>query len=316
MMIGHNLRFYYLLKPLVPRRVQIGIRRRIVIRKRPKYIDVWPIDPKAAKKPEGWKGWPEGKQFALVLTHDVDTRRGHDRCRDMAALEDRLGLRSSFNFVPERYKLSPELREELAGLGFEVGVHGLYHDGKLLHSKEEFLRRAEKINGYLSAWNAVGFRAPCMQHNLEWFHNLNIEYDSSTYDTDPFELNPKCVRTIFPFYVEGGDNVQGYVELPYTIPQDFTLFVMMRERTIDIWKMKLDWVVEHGGMALINVHPDYMNFCEGKQNCDEYPALFYREFLEYIKSAYNGMYWHALPREVSRFWTKGFRQTCVQGTVL
>ncbi len=46
------------------------------MRMRKKYVDVWPIDPMAAKKPEGWKGWPEGKQFALVLTHDVDTQRG------------------------------------------------------------------------------------------------------------------------------------------------------------------------------------------------------------------------------------------------
>jgi len=42
------------------------------------------------------------------------------------------------------------------------------------------------------------------------------------------------------------------VELPYSLPQDFSLFVIMRERNIDIWKIKLDWIVEKGGMALLH----------------------------------------------------------------
>ena len=86
-------RLYYRIKPLIPRRLQIEMRRIIVRRKRARYADVWPIDQKAAKPPEGWAGWPEGKKFALVLTHDVDTARGQERCRQLMELEERLGLR-------------------------------------------------------------------------------------------------------------------------------------------------------------------------------------------------------------------------------
>jgi hypothetical protein len=53
--------------------------------------------------------------------------------------------------------------------------------------------------------------------------------------------------------------------LPYTLVQDFNLFKILREPNIDIWKRKLDWIAERGGMALINTHPDYMGF-EGKQD--------------------------------------------------
>ena len=52
----------------------------------------------------------------------------------------------------------------------------------------------------------------------------------------------------------------GYVELPYTLPQDSTLFLLLREKTNGIWKTKLDWIAQHGGMALLNTHPDYMRF--------------------------------------------------------
>ena len=53
---------------------------------------------------------------------------------------------------------------------------------------------------------------------------------------------------------------KGYVELPYTLPQDFLLFILLQEKNIDTWKKKLDWIVDHGGMALFIAHPDYMNF--------------------------------------------------------
>jgi len=217
-------------------------------------------------------------------------------------IEKRFRFRSSFNFVPERYRVDPTLRTQLVEDGFEIGVHGLSHDGKLYKSRKIFQKRAVKINEYLEEWDAVGFRSPAMHHNLEWIHDLDIEYDASTFDTDPFEPQPDGVGTIFPFWVQNEDNSKGYVELPYTLPQDFTLFILMKEKNIDIWKKKLDWIAECGGMALVNTHPDYMNFDGGKLGLEEYPADYYREFLEYVKEKYEGQYWHVLPREMARFW--------------
>jgi glycosyltransferase involved in cell wall biosynthesis len=295
--------FYYFLKPLIPRSAQIYLRRMIVARKRARYAGVWPIDERAGNAPDGWTGWPEGKKFALVLTHDVDTDRGQSRCRQLMELEERLGFRSAFGFVAERYPVSAELRKDLEERGFEVYVHGLYHDGLYFTSRETFVERAARINHYLVNWKAAGFRSPSMQRNLDWFHDLCIEYDASTFDTDPFEPQSDGVGTIFPFRVRKNGGQNGYIELPYTLPQDFTLFVMMGETDIGIWKRKLDWIAKKGGMALINTHPDYMHYGPGSPSLEEYPSRFYEEFLQYVKSKYEGRYWHVLPKEIERYWS-------------
>ncbi len=295
-------RIYYYCKPFIPRILQLFLRRQIVLSKRSLYKDIWPIDEKAGNSPDGWPGWPEQKQFALVLTHDVDTDKGQEKCYDLIKLEQAMGFRSSFNFVPERYIVSPYLRHYLTRIGFEVGVHGLYHDGRLYESKKTFQNRAAKINYYLQDWDAVGFRSPAMHHNLEWIHEMDIEYDASTFDTDPFEPQSDGVCTIFPFWVRNRTNNHGYVELPYTIPQDFTVFILMKERGLNIWKKKLDWIAKNGGMALLNSHPDYMDFNGNKSNNEEYPVEYYLNLLEYIKNRYLGQYWHVLPCEMARYW--------------
>ena len=77
----------------------------------------------------------------------------------------------------------------------------------------------------------------------------------------------------------------------------------MKEQNIDIWKKKLDWVAEKGGMVLFNSHPDYMNFNEQKNGSEEYSIEYYKEFLKYIKEKHKGQYWHVLPKEMARFWS-------------
>ncbi len=131
-------------------------------------------------QPKNWIGWPDGKRFALVLTHDAELRGGHNKCRQLLQIEKELGFKSSFYFVPERYKVDKELHEYIMSEGFEVGVHGLNHDGKLFRDKKNLLKEQKKINQYIKKWNAVGFRAPSMHYNLEWIGKLDIEYDLST----------------------------------------------------------------------------------------------------------------------------------------
>ena len=262
---------YYTFKFLVPRRLQIQLRRYYVNRKRSQHAEIWPIDHNAGKPPEGWTGWPDGKKFALVLTHDVETAEGLDKCYQLAEIEERLGFRSSFNFVAGDYPVPAALRQHLTDRGFEIGVHGLHHDNNPFRSKSIFRKQSIEINRYLKEWGSVGFRSPSMYHDLELLHHLDIEYDASTFDTDPFEPQPDGMGTIFPFWVPSQDRQKGYVELPYTLPQDFLLFILMQEKNIDIWKKKLDWIVDHGGMALFITHPNYMNFNKTSRY-DEYPV--------------------------------------------
>jgi glycosyltransferase involved in cell wall biosynthesis len=294
-------RAYYFLKPIMPWRLRLALRRWRANRRRRAFVDVWPIDSRAARTPPGWPGWPDGKRFAVVLTHDVEGSKGVSRVDQLMNVELKYGFNSCFNFVPEgEYCVLDAMRERLGQSGFEVGVHGLEHDGKLYSSKAKFAAKASRINEYLQKWNCSGFRSPLMQHKLEWLHALDVEYDASTFDTDPFEPQPDGTGTIFPFWVPG-PNGSGFVELPYTLVQDFTLFEVLRERNIDIWKRKVDWIAEHGGMALLNTHPDYMCF-DGQMNRDEFPVSHYEELLRYVREKHGESYWPALPRDVARYY--------------
>ena len=298
--MANMTKLYYLLKPAIPWAIRVQVRRLMANRLRRQVTSSWPILPSAARPPEGWPGWPNGKQFAFVVTHDVEGMSGLARCRKLAELDKAFGIRSSFHFVPEgEYRLPYSLRTDLEQEGFEVAVHDLRHDGSLYQSARHFQEQARQINQYLQQWKASGFRAGFMFHNLEWLHDLDVLYDASTFDVDPFEPQPDGVGTIFPFWVQRRDS-KGYVELPYTLPQDSTLFLLFRETTIDLWRKKLDWVASHGGMALVNVHPDYVSF-DGKPNAREYQVNLYEQLLKYVTTRYGDSCWYALPREVATF---------------
>ena len=291
-------RFYYYFRPYLIWPLRIALRRATAKALRSASQAVWPINEIAGHRPEVWPGWPAGKKFAVVLTHDVEGFIGRDRCLPLMRLEQEYGFRSSFNLIPlGGYQVPAALREELQRNGFEVGIHDLRHDGKLYWSREIFSKNAKRINEYLKEWGVSGFRSGFMLHNLDWLGDLDIKYDCSTFDTDPFEPQPDGAQTIFPFWVSRADG-SGYVELPYTLPQDSTMFFLLRERTIDIWKRKIDWIVERGGMVLLNVHPDYVAFGH-KVGRREFPAAHYQELLAYIRDKYAGQFWPALPREVA-----------------
>jgi predicted glycosyltransferase len=90
------------------------------------------------------------------------------------------------------------------------------------------------------------------------------------------------------------------VELPYTLPQDHTLFLLLKEKHPDVWMQKLDWIAKHGGMVLVDTHPDYMSFERRCGDC-EYPVAMYDRFLRYINDRYAEQFWQPLPRDISDF---------------
>ena len=139
-------RVYYSVKPFIPRSLRTALRRRLAVRLRQRFATSWPIMPGSEQEPAAWSGWPDGKKFALVLTHDVEGPSGLAKCRRLAELERELSFRSSFNFIPEGdYRVSSELRQELVSQGFEVGVHDLRHDGRLYQSRRDFDENARRV---------------------------------------------------------------------------------------------------------------------------------------------------------------------------
>jgi hypothetical protein len=90
--------------------------------------------------------------------------------------------------------------------------------------------------------------------------------------------------------------------MPYTLPQDFTLLVLLREQTNAIWRRKLDWIAAKGGMALLNTHPDYMSFNAADRRFDRYPVELYTDLLDYVRERYGSEVWIARPSEVAAYW--------------
>jgi glycosyltransferase involved in cell wall biosynthesis len=198
-------------------------------------------------------------------------------------------------------------------------VHDLNHDGKLYDSPAGFRRKAERINGYLQRWGACGYRSGFMLRNLDWHHHLDVEYDATTFDTDPFEPQPQGAGTIFPFWYQRpthftpipsrtsaplnrGVSPNGHVALPYTLPQDSTLFLVLREPTPRIWLEKLDWVARQGGMALVNVHPDYLRFPDEPVSPSTFSSEHYATLLQHVREKHGSQVWHTLPHTVARWY--------------
>lgn len=295
---------YYSLKPIIPRFIQIFFRQKRANNILKKCSDNWPIEKISSNSKKNWPGWPENKKFCFSISHDVENIRGLNKCLKLAKIEKELGFRSCFSFVPERYELPYDIKHDLLTNGFEIAVHGLKHDGKLYRSRKEFDKRAQKINEYIKAWEVTGFYSPAMEHNMDWLHTLNIEYDASTFDIDPFEPQPEGVDTIYPFWVQNEHSESGYVEIPYTLPQDITLFIILKKKNNAIWENKLSWLAENKALAFIKTHPDYMYFGHGRKKVDEYPVDYYINFLKHIKENYRDEYWHALPKEISKYCKK------------
>ncbi len=297
-------RLYYAAKPFIPGGARLRLRRFLAARTREASRGIWPIHEAAASPPNGWAEWPVAGRFPFVITHDVEGFGGLAKCRRLAELELSLGFRSSFNFIPEGGYAAPlELFGWLKDRGFEVGLHDLRHDGKLFASRRGFAKGATRINAHLRKWGAAGFRSGFMRHELDWMHDLEVEYDSSTFDTDPFEPQPDGAGTIFPFWVpakDPGAARPGYAELPYTLAQDSTLFLILREVSPEIWLRKLDWIAAHGGMALVNIHPDYLRFPGDPATSSTYPVEHYLALLEHLRARHAGKFWNPLPLEIAR----------------
>jgi hypothetical protein len=265
----------------------------------------WPVEPalndfyallfglvgEMAPEPVPWlTPWPKGFDWALVLTHDVETVVGYRRLPQVCDLERSLGYRSSWNFVPMGYAVSDDEVSTLLEAGFEVGVHGLHHDGRLFESHATLAERLPAIRRHADRWGAAGFRSPATHRVWKWMPELDFDYDSSYPDTDPFEPYAGGCCSWLPYFNDG------LIELPITLPQDHTLFRILGHTDESLWVEKIDHLKRAGGMALLLTHPDYM--------IDQPLMRAYTRVLELF--ADDSTVWRALPRQVSAWWRRRF----------
>jgi hypothetical protein len=105
--------------------------------------------------------------------------------------------------------------------------------------------------------------------------------------------------TVMPYFI---GNI---VEVPVTCSQDYTLFHILCNYSIDLWKEQIELITAHNGLVSILVHPDYIIESRARE---VYRALL--SHLEGLKE--QKQMWTPLPREVAEWWQLRSRMRLVQ----
>jgi hypothetical protein len=307
---------YYALRKLMPVAVRRFLQRLYFRDWREREFPHWPVDPsvdalfravlaaalksgEVDKVPFVWF-WPEGRASCAIMTHDVEMPDGLDFCPHLMDMDESAGIRSSFQIVPEqRYPVPPSLLAVMRSRGFEINVHDLNHDGRLFADQAEFRCRAEKINQYARQFGSKGFRAGIMYRNQDWFEAFDFEYDMSVPNVGHLEAQFGGCCTVMPYFV---GNI---VELPLTTTQDYSLFTVLREYSIDLWKTEIELIRKQHGLMSFCCHPDYLVEPRARQ--------VYEQLLSFIRHlGTDENVWLALPREVNDWWRARSQMTVVQ----
>src|SRR5580693_2641796 len=239
--------------------------------------------------------WPNDYQGCVLMTHDVEHAEGSAFCGELMDMDERSGIRSSFQVIPEgRYALSDAFLDTIRARGFELNVHDLNHDGHLFESRELFLERAAKINEYARKWGAEGFRAGGMYRNAEWSEALQFSYDMSFPSAAHLEPQRGGCCSVMPYFVGS------LVELPLTTTQDYSLFHILDEYSIGLWKEEMGQIASSNGLASFIVHPDYV--------IDSQARHVYEDLLHYLSELCSHTnLWQPLPRDAARWWRERSR---------
>jgi len=234
--------------------------------------------------------WPNGARGCLTMTHDVETEAGRSFCSELMNIDDAYGVKASFQIVPEgRYHVSQAFLASFRKRGFEIAVQDLNHDGRLFDDRQEFLRRAKKINQYKEKFGAKGFRAAVLYRKPEWYGDFNFAYDMSIPNVAHLDPQSGGCCTVFPYFI--GD----MVELPVTTVQDYMLFHILNEHSISLWQSQIETILGHNGLVSFIVHPDYV--------IETGPRKIYESLLAHIHElrAKTNL-WCALPLDIESWW--------------
>ena len=299
---------YYFFRPFMPLWFRKHLQKAYFLARKTDCFPSWPVDftvekifekllaqllplIPGQKMPFIWF-WPRGHAGCVIMTHDVETTRGRDFCSRMMDMDESFSVPSSFQIVPEkRYPVSDGFLKTIKARGFEVNLHGLDHEGNLFDEQNRFRERAQRINDYAKQYGAMGFRSPVLYRNPDWLDALEFSYDMSTPNVGHLDPQPGGCCTVMPYFL--GD----IVELPLTCTQDHTLFNIMGDYSINLWKTQVELIVTRHGLASFIVHPDYVI---GRRAWHAYELLL--GYLSEMRKQKN--LWIALPREVDAWWRR------------
>jgi hypothetical protein len=299
-------RLYYFLRPVLSFRMRRYIKRLHLKGWEEEPFPRWPIDcsvdnllqrllllavrsSESKQIPIIWF-WPEGASSCAIMTHDVEAQAGQEFCSNLMDLDDSFDIKSSFQLIPEgRYKVTTEFLESVRERDFEVVVHDLNHDGHLYRSRDEFLRRADRINGYGEQYAADGFRAAILYRKQLWYDAFKFAYDMSVPNVARLDPQRGGCCTVMPFFIGK------MLELPVTTTQDYMLFHVLNDYSINLWKRQIDLIMEKSGLISFIVHPDYIMKAR--------EMAIYKELLAHLRELRDKKnLWITTPGGVNRWW--------------
>lgn len=309
-------RMYYLIRPILPFSVRSHLKRLHLRHWDELSFPQWPVDCsvdslleqllRLSLRSSGVKQipfiwfWPENASCCAIMTHDVETKSGRDFSSTLMDIDDFFGIKSSFQIIPEeRYSVDPSFLASIRDRGFEVVIHDLNHDGHLYRNREQFLERAAKVNSYGKQYCADGFRAAVLYRRQLWYDALEFSYDMSVPNVAHLDPQHGGCCTVMPFFI---GNV---LELPVTTTQDYMLFHILNDYSINLWEQQINLIMEKHGLISFIVHPDYI--------IKPRERAVYEALLAHLARlrAEKGV-WIATPGEVNLWWRQRAEMTLVE----
>lgn len=309
---------YYRLRPFMPTRLRRAVQRFYFRDWEEMAFPAWPVDTSVenlceeililSMKAQNLKRipfiwfWPGEASSCAIMTHDVETALGRDFCGTLMDIDDRFGIKASFQVVPEeRYEVPTTFLDGIRARGFEIVIHDLNHDGYLFRDHDTFVTRAAKINVYGKQFGAEGFRSAVLYRNQSWLNELRFSYDMSIPNVAHLDPQRGGCCTVMPYFI--GD----ILELPVTTTQDYSLFQMMHDYSLDLWKWQTELIVKKHGLISFIVHPDYVT--------SEKERAAYEGLLGHLSELreWRGV-WIAKPGEVAEWWRDRAAMRLVEGS--
>jgi hypothetical protein len=128
-----------------------------------------------------------------------------------------------------------------------------------------------------------------LYRNLQWYDALQFDFDMSVPNVAHLDPQRGGCCTVMPYFF--GETL----EIPVTTTQDYTLFHLLNDYSIELWKAQTELIVARNGLVSFIVHPDYV--------IEERARGVYRDLLTFMRGLGRKQnIWSALPGEIDRWW--------------
>ncbi len=202
-------------------------------------------------------GWPDGRRFALCVSHDVESAAGVRLAEEAARVDAAYGVKSTWFVVGRLASRARRLADRLKADGCEIGLHGTHHDMAFpFLTRGEMEKRLDACRSFVDDYDARGFRSPALLRTDLMYELIGerFAYDSSVVDSGRLSphARPTGCASVFPF-LRGGLPV-----VPITLPMDSALLFLGYddERMLKLWEDKLNFIASWGGAAVFVSHTE------------------------------------------------------------